>query len=287
MRRVCTNYESYWIQNSKVWNVRSFETEKDEPNMLFKPVLNSPIESISFYYKHFLPTIVNSFYRGNTISYRERIKTILLGSERCGKSELMKLVINNYQDFNPLLEYSPTDAHLYTPLEIIPFKTSSERGDLLLQFWDSSGKEKRIPFLKPLLRETRIYTFCFDLSDVKSFFEMKSRIETFQVEYLNSNSLNEELKESGACMLVIGMKRDLERKVSKLEITKYLEELSKVKDGISIKSLRIQYFELSSKQDSKKVLEFPFIYGLTMIEEHIPPEETLEMMAAHFMKPAK
>src|SRR3989338_7563747 len=92
LKRVGRNFANYWTQSVTVWRGRSFGNDAFEPQMYFKPILGTPMQSIVYYYSYFLPSIINSYVgeenhsmQGGTV-----LKSVFLGPEASGKTELMR-----------------------------------------------------------------------------------------------------------------------------------------------------------------------------------------------------
>ena len=99
-------------------------------------------------------------------------------------------------------------------------------------------------------RKNEHINFMFDLNSEDSFSKMTNLVDQFKdrLEISQLSDMNQALLQTSCSMCIVGTKCDLERKVSEQQITQFLNSLIPP-TGIPFKQLRIQYYEISSKQD--------------------------------------
>ncbi|EFC37702.1 rab family small GTPase [Naegleria gruberi] len=239
--------------------------EKELPHELFIHILGyltgSEIVKLGRTCKNFQ----NSFKRSDEKQIKAFTKTVLLGPEGSGKSEIVARIVG--KDFDPT--YTPT---IGVEFAMVPYQLSTGI-NVKMQYWDASGKPTFNSLSRAYTRGVHVIGFCFDLNNEESFSEMKNRVEIYRNENFSNLKWNANLKEENAHLLILGMKRDLERKVSIQQVKEYISELIQVKkEGILLKDLRIQYFELSNKTDTIEMIEFPFMYGVLQVEDKLAVE---------------
>ncbi|EFC36857.1 rab family small GTPase [Naegleria gruberi] len=129
--------------------------------------------------------------------------------------------------------------------------------------WDTSGQE-RFKFVNSTLHsKAKINCFCFSLNDYSSFERCKENYNDWKKRNANYKVM-EYLENHNGCVLILGLKSDLEQKVPSQEI----KELLLVEPAnCRLYSNRVQYFALSSKNDTFEDLMIPFLYARSITEQ--------------------
>ena len=256
LRRVCRNYCYYWLEKRQVWEGR----ELKDCSMWFKPVLTDNSYHSFFYVHSFFSKMVNHVKQYRCADL-EPLSMVLMGADWCGKTEFIQAFLDPKWKFENT--YSATLGSCKAT------KTFSQKPlGYTLSILDTGGSQQHLPLAPMYCNGARGLFFCFDLNSNESFELVKKRIETFGNGCDNSD-IYKHLIDHQKCLIIVGMKRDLERNVEEVEISKLLSEIVPNYDspnGIPLSSLRVQYFEVSTKGDSLKELAIPFYYATSLLE---------------------
>ncbi|EFC41291.1 rab family member [Naegleria gruberi] len=258
LQRVSKNFKYYWTQNSFLWRGRLLD-DYNKIFMYFKPIMQSPNNSI-VYYHHFIQTILSSYKEKSDVPNSMICKQVLMGMDQCGKSELAKLFSDSTRLFDS--KYSRT-------IGVEFYSKGYEYNNNLhckIQLWDTGGHARFQSIASAYKRGSKTIIYCFDLSDEESFDRMKELIDN-NSEKPQNTPWNDYLQCERLSMIIIGLKRDLVRKVKMSRIENLLQQFVPIIDGISLKDLKVQYFELSCKTDARCYIQFPLLFGLLMSEE--------------------
>ncbi len=140
-------------------------------------------------------------------------KTILLGSEKVGKSQILRVLIGeNFTD-----EYVPTVGVEFGTKLFVNFKTK-------LQIWDTAGQQKYSTISKSYIKGAHIVILVYDITKKDSFDNLHKYLE--------------EIKEASMKVVLIGNKKDLE----------YMREVSFSEGQKLASSLGCYFYEISCKE---------------------------------------
>lgn len=155
-------------------------------------------------------------------------KIILLGNSNVGKSSLVERYINN--DF----------VHKFSVTVGIDYKYKFLRDkNMKLSIWDTAGQEKYGEITKTYYRNCDCYLILFDITNKESFLCLDKWIEKIKNFSFNDHNF----------IVIVGTKKDLtaERNVSKNEIE------------IFVTKNKVEYFEISSKNNDNITMLFDYI----------------------------
>ena len=147
-----------------------------------------------------------------------KIKIIIVGDMFCGKSSILERYKNNEFNIN---KFSTIGVDFYSTT----IKKESNQKEYNLFIWDTSGQEKFNSIVSSYYRNIAVAIIVFDISNFKSFKNLKTWIDTLY-HYCNKNIL----------LKIVGNKSDIkDREIPKTNILKFCNEYG------------IDYFETSAK----------------------------------------
>ena len=147
---------------------------------------------------------------------------ISLGDSAVGKTCIFQRLLN--EEFRE--DYKPTLGGINYN---IPYYMKFKKQKYKLLFWDTGGQEKFHSLTKNYFRKVDGVLFVFDLSDIKSFYNLTSWIELYELERVDEKMVG----------VLIGNKCDKNRQVNIDEAKKFAEDHG------------LKYFETSAKLDKK------------------------------------
>ena len=219
----------------KFWTIRCELLESNKPfRLLISPSTQSPLFKL-FFYNHFQKKITDTSMINIPSMQDHSLYINIIGAESSGRRAFVNAVkgIPIGDEHKPQIIGTEFTA-LSLGRENITFKL------VFFVMNDLHG---------PLKRNNQHINFLFDLNNVNSFNNMTNLVDQFKVRLGISqlSDMNQTLLQTNCSMCIVGTKCDLERKVSEQEITSFLNSLIP-STGIPVKQLRIQYYEISSKQ---------------------------------------
>ena len=156
------------------------------------------------------------------MSKRLRLKIILVGDAKVGKTSLMNQFVN--QKFSSMYKYT-LGADFRTK------DISIDDKNIPMQIWDITGNEQYKSFGVPYYRGADCCVFCYDVNDPKTFESFNSRREEFLAEASPTNP-------DQFPFVVIGNKADCNENVNE-------DEKKKVEEWCAAK--KYPFFECSAK----------------------------------------
>ncbi|KAF0980043.1 hypothetical protein FDP41_001196 [Naegleria fowleri] len=206
-----------------------------------------------------LPSFEANISFMNGLGYKS-VKIACVGPAKCGKTQYVNCVTGQSPFDNEKQGVGAFVRNLKVYFHSYMFQ---------LEIWDiarSKGMERIF------MAHSDFVMFCFDLNNEQSFFEMCKMIEEWMIDRFASFrtcELNDHLHENRMYVCIIGMKNDLSRKVSNETILQWLNSfnLEDYTKSTSMRGLRIQYFELSTKNNRRMYL--PLFHMLRAMENDI------------------
>ncbi|KAG2375278.1 hypothetical protein C9374_009901 [Naegleria lovaniensis] len=198
--------------------------------------------------------------------YNRPIKIGFIGPPECGKSTLTQCIGN--LDYKIPGYYTATigaefvTQYLnYNPVEADPFCVK-------LEIWDLAGGDKFATIRQAYTRGLNSAFFCFDLASISSFKNMSKDLDEFVkiriggcVGIDSPSMIHRKICESYCeTICILGLKRDLEKEVSKEMIMQLMAKVSDV--SVPYLKRRVAYFEISCKTDRRDISFLcPLIYA--------------------------
>ncbi|EFC40006.1 rab family small GTPase [Naegleria gruberi] len=250
LQMVSKNFRLYWTELPGLWDKFS-----DYPKMMYIPMVYESMRSNFGYYNEFRQKLINLHEKPtrNFDFTGYQYKAIVLGDKKCGKTILHNRVFKG-EPFSQ--EYVYTIG--------VDFSTTISKQNIYIQSWDTGGDERFRTININFFRGMKGHFYCFDLNNHESFEVMKDIFQDWKNVYLKGEDLSSYFTKISFAL--VGLKSDLERKVSRDEIHEFLENIEPLKDK-TLHTSRVQYFELSSKEDSISDLLFPFVYSYHNVME--------------------
>ena len=176
----------------------------------------------------------------------DKIKTILVGDSQVGKTSIIvQFIQETFQE-----EYVATYASEKSTKEVT-FNIKKKEEKLTLEVWDTVGQEKMRAVNKIFMKGAKIVLLVYDITNKKSFEELKNYWYNQIIETNNKNEIS---------FAVVGNKSDLyeEQQVEAEEGEKYAKEIEALffecsaKDNDSICSV---FTELTKDYYTKFLME--------------------------------
>lgn len=158
------------------------------------------------------------------INYDVLFKVIMIGDTCVGKTSLLVKYIDNIFNENTISTIGVDLKSMY----IINHNDNIVK----LQIWDTAGQERFRTITNLYYKGTHAVILVFDLSVRSSFDNLN-----FWINHVNTHC------DSNISLVIVGNKSDIDRKVSKEEITSFMEKNNK---------LNVSYVETSAK-DNKSI----------------------------------
>ncbi|KAG2392205.1 hypothetical protein C9374_012457 [Naegleria lovaniensis] len=255
LNRTSRNFRYYWIGSRSGFNwkfLHEFKNHSDY-HLFIGPDTDSELSSYLFK-KYWCRRFEQSFKKleyGRESFNSDFASIALLGPPHSGKTSYCRSFMRSEWPLNDN-NYQPTVKFQTC---CVSFRRSSG-STTVLKLCDV-GFTDRTMFQQMLFMN--FVMFFFDLSDEQSFEECVKYIKHFvQVLRKQPQQLNSHLLSHHKTVCIVGAKSDLPRKVPDESIQKLLNTILP-NEGVLLGDLRIQYFELSSKENKGTCYPLYFI----------------------------
>ena len=222
----------------------------------------SPEGNLTSKYFYFIDFVkqLKGMYRRKIISKDEQKKDIpiaLTGWERCGKTAFCNAVAER--------SFSATYAQTFgIDMKLVGFSNVDGK-TINLQLWELSGSPRVENIVQHYYGKKNIIFF-YDISQNDSFDKMVKIVKRWmELENIGDfSNIHKKLLEENRSICIVGTKRDLVRQAAPEKVATLLNSIIP-SEGVMLHDLRVQYFEISSKEQTGLLLPLFFIMSSNKI----------------------